>query len=114
MVDKLSTFATNGTTSTDLVRAVMIAIVDKGSVSAVTQADVDAAMQKPVYTTAVNAASILADASYSYTGALWNGNTPTLVRQNWSQQGSNVQASYEAQDPASGTWAEPIRRLLKR
>ncbi|MDP9154397.1 MAG: hypothetical protein M3O74_09115 [Pseudomonadota bacterium] len=105
VVDKVSSFATNGTTSTDLARAVMIAIVNKGSVSAVAQSDVDAAIQKPVYSAAVSGSSVLADPSFAYVGPIYAGNTPSVVRENWSQQGANIQRSYEVQDSASGTWS---------
>lgn len=70
VVDKVTQFAVNGATNVDAVRAVMVAIAEKGDVASVTQADVDAAAKKPVYTTDVDATTLLADSLYTPTAAV--------------------------------------------
>jgi hypothetical protein len=64
IIDKMTSFATNGALDPAAVRNVLNAIVTAGNVASVTQADVDAQASKPVYAVA-DAAAILSRPTYS-------------------------------------------------
>jgi hypothetical protein len=108
VVDKVVEFAKADRGDTDTVRAVMNAIVTKGGVTPVTQADVDAARAKPVYTADVDAQALLAEPLYTYAGTLGDFTStppkPVLVRQAWTRNGQGLQASMEELSLQASGW----------
>lgn len=105
VVDKVMQF-TAGSPGADTVRAVMNAIVAKGSVSAVTQADVAAAGQAPVYAADVDAAALLAQPLYGYDTTVYPATgLPSLVRERWTYAGGRFGAVSEEYTAASGAWS---------
>lgn len=107
VVDKVVEFAKAGRGDVDTVRAVMNAIVTKGGVTAVTQADVDAARAKAVYTADIDAQTLLAEPLYTYAGTLGDTSTPpkpVLVRQAWTRNGQGLQASMEELGLQASGW----------
>jgi len=120
VVDKVVQIAAAGSGDTDTVRAVMNAIATKGSVAAVTQADVDAARAKPVYLTDVDVTQMLSTSSYAIAGLRWDGlNSPIayIVRQTYSVAGGVPQAgvaitkSYDQMQANASNWATGSKLL---
>lgn len=68
VVDKVGEFAKNGTANADTVRGVLGAIVTKGAVAGITQANVDDEIAKPVVSTDVDAKTVFTNTPYSYLG----------------------------------------------
>jgi len=108
VVDKVVEFAKAGRGDADTVRAVMNAIATKGSVTAVTQADVEAARAKPVYTADVDAQALLAEPLYAYAGERGDFSTlppkSVMVRQALSLSGQVLQAGMEELGLQASNW----------
>lgn len=108
IVDKVVEFAKADRGDADTVRAVMNAIVTKGSVTAVAQADVDAARAKPIYTSDVDARLLLAEPLYAYAGERADFATmppkPVMIRQAWTLSGQALRASMEELGLQGTTW----------
>ncbi|SCV02126.1 putative lipoprotein [Cupriavidus necator] len=108
VVDKVVEFAKADRGDTDTVRAVMNAIVTKGGVTTVTQADVDAARAKPLYTADVDAQALLAEPLYTYAGTLGDFTStppkPVLVRQVWTRNAQGQQSSMEELGLQASGW----------
>lgn len=108
VVDKVVEFAKEGRGDADTVRAVMNAIATKGSVTAVTQSDVDAARAKPVYTADVDAQALLAEPIYAYAGERGDFATlppkPIMVRQALSFNGQVLQTAMEELSLQASNW----------
>lgn len=120
VVDKVVEIANTRSADADTVRAVMNAIATKGSVAAVTAADVDAARAKPVYLTDVDANQMLATPSYAVAGLRWDGlSNPVayIVRQTLSVPGNAPAAgalitkSYDQMNAAASSWAQGAKLL---
>ncbi|WP_147299621.1 hypothetical protein [Cupriavidus taiwanensis] len=108
VVDKVVEFAKAGRGDADTVRAVMNAIATKGSVTAVSQADVDAARAKPFYTADVDAQALLAEPAYAYAGERGDFATlppkPIMVRQALSLSGQVLQTAMEELGLQASNW----------
>lgn len=107
VVDKVVEIASTRSGDGDTVRAVMNAIATKGSVAAVTVADVDAARAKPVYTTDVDANQLLATPTYAIAGLRWGAmNDPIafIVRQTYGLQGGALVKSYDQMQASASSW----------
>ncbi|WP_124083977.1 hypothetical protein [Burkholderia gladioli] len=115
VVDKLGTFASNGTVDSATVRNVLNAMVAKGSVSSVTSQDVAAQAANPVYQFA-DASQILAQPTYSFVDYLvsfFGGFNPTpgstnqaLVRDTRQINGGALQTTEQENLPSgSATWS---------
>ncbi len=120
VVDKVVEIASTRSGDADTVRAVMNAIATKGSVAAVTAADVDAARAKPVYLTDVDAQQMMATPSYAIAGLRWDGlSNPVayIVRQTLSVPGNAPAAgalftkSYDQMNAAASSWAQGAKLL---
>ncbi|MEW4336434.1 hypothetical protein [Chromobacterium vaccinii] len=103
LVDKITTFATNGKTDPDTVRAVLNAITAKGNVDQVTPADVTAQASLPVYSRNVDAAAILKAGTYSWYGLL-NGGGAQLVAVRELDTLSNAGYQNQQQKYVSPQW----------
>lgn len=108
IVDKVVEFAKASRGDADTVRAVMNAIATKGSVTAVTQADVEAARTKPVYTADVDAQALLAEPLYAYAGERGDFTSlppkSVMVRQTLSLNGQAIQSSMEELGLQGSNW----------
>ncbi|GMG91441.1 MULTISPECIES: hypothetical protein [Cupriavidus] len=114
VVDKVVEIASTRSGDGDTVRAVMNAIATKGSVAAVTVADVDAARAKPVYLTDVDANQMLATPSYAVAGLRWEGlNSPIayIVRQTFALQGGTLVKSYDQMQASAASWVSGAHLL---
>ncbi|TSP14659.1 MULTISPECIES: hypothetical protein [Cupriavidus] len=110
VVDKILELAAGGRSDADTVRAVMNAIVTKGSIAAVTLADVNAAKTKPVYISDVDPSTLLADTMYTYAGTRSDFDANKLVsvaaiRRSWMLNGLTLQSNYEEQALSTDVWS---------
>ncbi len=110
ILDKLTSFATNGVVDAATVRNTMNAIVAKGDVASVTLTDVQTQAAKPVFTVA-NASQVLSSPTYALDGYLpyfssFNAQPVQAIVQDVRQlQGAQVTTSQ--QEYSSGTW-QPV------
>lgn len=107
VVDKVVEIASTRSGDGDTVRAVMNAIATKGSVAAVTAADVDAARAKPVYLTDVDANQLMATPTYAIAGLRWGAMTDPvayIVRQTYGLQGGALVKSYDQMYASASSW----------
>lgn len=96
VVDKVVEIASVGRGDADTVRAVMNAIATKGSITAVTPADVEAARAKPVYLTDVAAADLIQSPLYAVAGLRWDTDpVANIVRETYSILGGAIVKSYD-------------------
>ncbi|API73568.1 hypothetical protein BL247_08665 [Ralstonia solanacearum] len=102
MVDKLSEFAKSGRVDQGTVDAVLNAIATKGSVSSVTQADVDAQASLPKFAAVADPAGVLTGGLYAYDGVGYNSTTQaaSFVRNRWTYANGGLAS---LQDKWNGT-----------
>ncbi|QND87095.1 Uncharacterized protein ChrSV_4877 [Chromobacterium vaccinii] len=109
VVDKITTFASNGQADADKVRAVLNAIASKGSVDQVSQADVDAQASQPRYSRNVDAAAVLKSGVYSWYG-LESSNGQSVPLRELSSLSSaglaTLHQKYLAQQWQPSVWAD--------
>ncbi|MEN7528624.1 hypothetical protein [Cupriavidus sp. DL-D2] len=109
VVDKITSFATNGVVDADTVRNTLNAIVEKGDIASVTATDVQAQAAKPVYAGA-NATTILAAGTYGFAGYLenWSGFTGGAIPRGLVQEVRslrNGQITTIRQEYTGGGWS---------
>lgn len=105
LVDKITALAaTGGKADAATVRNVLNAIIAKGDIASVTQADVDAQAAKPVYDLA-DASKALASPLYSFVDSSWvNLAEPTQAIQQIT--GGALQTRYQVRKKDTTTWQD--------
>ncbi|WP_423193165.1 hypothetical protein [Cupriavidus sp. H18C2] len=115
MVSHMTTLSGQGPISWAQVQATMNAYAAKGSIDGVQQADINAQLANLALSTAVDAATALADPLYTVNGDLMQhviGQPPTFglspIRENFTLSGSTLSVVQEAQSNGSWSPATPI------
>lgn len=104
VVDKITEFAKSSQADYDTARNVMNAIIEKGGVASVTQADVDAQALKPVYTTTSDAQALLERQLFTYQGLFAKNSSLTLGRDRWTLSGDTLTATFEEFNRGANAW----------
>lgn len=115
MVSHMTALAGQGPISWSQVQATMNAYGAKGNVNGVQQSDVDAQLANPAFSTAVDAATVLASPLYTVDGdlsqfILGSSFSAALspVRENYSLSGSTLSITQELQSNGSWSAATPV------
>lgn len=104
IVDKITSLAANGNVDAAAARNALNAVIAKGDVASVTQADVDAQASKPVYTLA-DASQVLTSPLYSFVDAyLTTLDGPTQAIQ--QIVGGKLQTTYQSRAVGGTTWTD--------
>ncbi|WP_454732000.1 MULTISPECIES: hypothetical protein [Cupriavidus] len=104
IVDKITALAANGKADATAVRSVLNAILAKGDVTSVTQADVDAQAAKPVYALA-DAAQVLAAPVYSFVDSyMTNLDGPTQRIEQFID--GQLRTAYQSRDVGDTVWKD--------
>jgi len=105
IVDKITALAVNGTADIATVRNVLNAIVAKGDVASVTQADVETQAAKPVYVPA-DAAQVLASPAYSFVDAYYPDNLEGPSQRIEQLVDGQFRTAYQSRDVGDTVWKD--------
>lgn len=116
MVSHMTALAGQGAISWSQVQATMNAYAAKGNVNGVQQSDVDAQLNNPKFSTAVDASSALANSLFTVDGDLTQfiagGSSFSValspVRENFTLNGSTLSVTQEVQSNGSWSAASPV------
>lgn len=103
IVDKITSMAPSGAADSATVRSVLNAIIAKGDVASVTQADVDTQAAKPVYSQ-VDASQVLVSPLFSLVDAYTNLDAPTQRIEQIVD--SQLKTSYQTRDVGGTVWKD--------